>query len=260
MQTQNSQSQVSSSNGSEDWRTDSSLPQSVRGGLEQLCDQLEAALGERLISIILYGGLAKGEYAPQSSDVNVMLVLTEVTIETLDKAAAPVRQATRDFGLSVMVFAEDGLGRSMDIFPIKFLDMQRHHRVLWGKGINLSVAEDHLRLRCKQEIKNLSLRLRSSYLQRSAHSELLEATLTHGISSFVMGLSALLFLKTGDTPTAKRDIAEAAVRELGLEEKPLSDVFALKLGEYKPDALELKRLYGAFMATVERAADIADQH
>ena len=73
-------------------------------------------------------------------------------------------------------------------------------------------------------------------------------------------MSALLILKTGDTPTAKKDIAEAAIREFGFEEKPLHDVLELKLGDYKPDALELKRLYGAFMATVQIAADIADQH
>ena len=245
----------------QDWQSDTTFPNKVRKGLDRFCNQLRESLGEQLVSVILYGGLAKGEYAPSSSDVNVMLVLKEVTVEALDKAASPVRQGMRDFGLTLMVMMEDGLRRSTDVFPIKFLDMQKHHRVLWGKDVlaDLPITKDHLRLRCEQEIKNLLLRLRQFYLQRGTRSELVESTLDTAISSFLGSLSALLVLKTGHTPTAKGAIAEAAIRELGLDEKPLQDVLALKAGKYKPDATELKRLYGAFMATVQKAADIVDE-
>lgn len=54
------------------WQSDTTVPESRRKGLELLCTQLRDALGEQLVAVILYGGLAKGEYAPASSDVNVM--------------------------------------------------------------------------------------------------------------------------------------------------------------------------------------------
>lgn len=237
------------------------LPTPVREGLELFVEQLRDALGEQLVSVILYGGLAKGEYAQPSSDVNVMLVLKEVTLERLDQSVSPVQRGLRDFGLTVLVMTESGLRRATDVFPIKFLDMQHYHRVLWGKDVlaDLHIARDHLRLRCAQEIQNLLLRLRHFYLHRARRTELVEGTLNTAISSFLSSLSALLTLKTGRAPMEKRAIVEAAAREWNLDAKPLQDALALKSGQYEPDAAELKRLYGAFMSTVQRAADVVDQ-
>ena len=244
-----------------DLRIEAKLPEKVSTGLGRLCNQLHEALGDQLISVILYGGLVKGEYSPRTSDVNVLLVLKEVTVEELDKAAAPVQWGMREIGLAVMVVTEIGLHGSTDVFPIKFLDMQQHHHVLWGKDVlaNLSIAKDHLRLRCEQEIRNLLLRLRQLYLQRGHRPEFIESTLDSAISSFLKSLGAVLILKTGQAPTAKKEIAETAARELGLDAKPLHDSLALKDGKYKPAAEELQRLYGAFMATVQKAADIVDK-
>ena len=45
-------------------------------------------------------------------------------------------------------------------------DMQQDYILLCGQDVmkDLTIKRDHLRLRCEQEIKNLMLRLRSSYL------------------------------------------------------------------------------------------------
>ena len=105
-----------------DLRTETALPDKVGKGLNRVCTKLHEALGDQLISVILYGGLVKGEYSPRNSDVNVLLVLKEVTVEELDKATAPVQWGMREFGLAVMVVTENGLHGFTDVFPIKFLD------------------------------------------------------------------------------------------------------------------------------------------
>jgi predicted nucleotidyltransferase len=238
-----------------DWQNDDRLPDSVREGLALFCNQLWDALGEQLVSIILYGGLARGEYARQSSDVNVMVVLKQVTIAALDQMVSPVQKGARDFRLAVMVLNENDLLDSTDAFPIKFLDVQRHHRVLWGKDVlaELSIHRDHLRLRCEQEIKNLLLRLRQFYLRRSHYPDFIENTLTRAISSFLTNLGVLVEMKTGEAAATKVAVI-AAVEKLGVNGQPLRNVLALKLGELKPDAAELKRLYGDFMQAVQQAA------
>ena|SRR5260370_974872 len=92
-------------------RSEPTLPASVREGLERFCAQIREALGEQLRSVVLYGAAAKGEHPTSHPDVNVMIIVKEVTVETLDQAAAPVRQATRDFPLSVMLLSEHDLRR-----------------------------------------------------------------------------------------------------------------------------------------------------
>jgi hypothetical protein len=190
-----------------------------------------------------------------------MVVLKEVTIEALDNMVAPVQQGMRDLRLAVMVLSENNLHRSTPVFPSKFLDMQQQHHVLWGKEVltALPISQEHLRLRCEQEIKNLLLRLRQSYLQHVHRSELLEGTLVRAISSFLSSLRGVLMLQAGYAPTGKGAIAAAAARHLGLDDKPPQDVLTLKSGQYTPDATALKRLYNAFMGTVQHAADMVDR-
>ncbi len=243
------------------WSQDMNLPPHVGQGLEQFGQQLHDELGDRVSSIVLYGGLAKGEYASHSSDVNVMVVLKEVTEDVLDKLVAPVQQGMRDFRLAVMVLSEHDLHTSTDAFPVKFLDIQHHHHILWGADVltDLTIAEAHLRLRCEQEVKNLLLRLRQFYLRRAHFPELIENTLTRSISSFLTDMAVVLQLKTGQTPIDKPAIAEAIAQELDLDHQVLQDVLALKSGTYKPESAELKHLYSAFMGVVQKAADAVDQ-
>ena len=236
------------------------LPAAVRTGLERLCQGLSAALGDRLVSVVLYGGLAKNEYySPLASNVNVLVVLKEADVQTLERLRLPVEEGVRAMRLAAMVATEQDLGRSTDVFPTKFRDMQRHHCVLWGKDVlsGLSISRDHLRLRCEQEIKNLLLRLRGFYLSRAEYPEALERTLNRAVSSLLNSLAVLVELKTGQAPGGKAQTVEAAA-QLGLDAQSLRDALALKRGELKPDAAGLKQLYDAFLRTVQQAAEMVD--
>ncbi len=234
-------------------------PATIQDRLAHWCEELREAVGEQLVSIVLYGGLAKGEYTPDSSDVNVMIVLNQVDLGTLDKVAPIIQSGLRDFRLASMLLGERDLRRSSEVFPVKFLDMHRHHRVLWGKDLlsDLTISRDYVRLRCAQEITNLLLRLRQFYVQRAHRPELIESTLTKAISSFLAALNTLTELKTGQAESDKSSIIEAA-EKIGLDAQPLRDVLALKRGELKPNTEELKRLYDLFMVTVQRAAELVD--
>ena len=237
------------------------IPEAVKAGLNKFCEQIKAALIDELISIIHYGGLMKGEYTQMNSDVNVMLVLKNVSTETLDKVASPFRQGQRDFRLSLLLLSDHDLRRSTDVFPIKFLDMQRHHQVLWGDDLleELEIKQEHLRLRCEQELRNLVLRLHQFYLQRIQYSEQIEGTLTQMISPLLNNLGVLLKLKTHQWIVGKETIAEEATRELNLADNILQQLLDLKEGSYKPSPEELKQLYNELMNIVEKAAEFADQ-
>ena len=238
------------------------LPATVQKGLERFCNRLQDALGDRLESIIVYGELAKKEqYQSRTSTANVLVVVKEVSVEVLAQIAAPLRKGVRDFRLAAMVLSEDELRSSTDVFPVKFLDMQEHHLLLCGRDVfaELPIAEDHIRLRCEQEIKNLMLRLRSFYLGRAHRMNLVERTLTTTISSFLNNLRALLLLKTGEAPVLKTAIAKTAAEEFQLDAKLLNEILALDGRKPRPKAAELKQLYNSFMATVQKAASVVDQ-
>jgi predicted nucleotidyltransferase len=239
--------------------TGETTPVSVQAGLDRLCEELHRAVGEQLVAVVLYGGVVEGEYSPGSSDVNVMVVLKNVSVETLDRIASSVQVGVRRFRLSAMVLGEEDLRRSTDVFPIKFLQMQRRHRILYGKDVlaELSVSRGHLRLRCEQEIRNLMLRLRQFYLRREKYAEQLEHTLNRAVGPFMLAVSTLIELKTGNAPSSK-DAAVESAGQLGLNMEPVRKILAMKRGQTRLTAEELKQLYGAFMEVVHDAAGLAD--
>ena len=60
--------------------------QILEKALAELVDKLKAALGERLVSVILYGSAAAGDWQKKSSDLNVLCVLDRITPGELAKS------------------------------------------------------------------------------------------------------------------------------------------------------------------------------
>src|SRR5262245_54920184 len=70
-------------------------PPDVQARLRELCDELDRAVGPKLAGVILYGGVARGRYRPGASDVNLLILLNDVSAETLAAVAGPLRSAWR---------------------------------------------------------------------------------------------------------------------------------------------------------------------
>ncbi|HEX3627151.1 MAG TPA: hypothetical protein VH280_17220 [Verrucomicrobiae bacterium] len=230
----------------------------VNQQVAQWCSDFAGALDGSLQAVVLFGGLAKDEFVPEQSDVNVLIVFRSVDAAVLDRAAPFVRQGRLEFGLSAMLMTDADLRDSADIFPIKFLDMQRSHKVLWGEDpfAKVTVTRDNLRLRCEQELRNLSLRLRQSYIQRMDRPELLQAALNRAISSLLVNIGVLLELKTGKPVETKQEaLARTAQLEIPIE--PVRQAWALKCGEIKPEPDVLRKLFASFMQAVEQTANLA---
>ena len=192
--------------------------------------------------------------------MNVLLVFRSVNLDILDQVAPLIRQGVLEFRLTAMLVTEADLRDSADVFPIKFQDMQRHHRVLWGEDPfpKVSIAREHVRLRCEQELRNLSLRLRQSYIQRNDRPDLLQIALNRAVSSLLVNLGVLMELKTGRLAESKQD-ALANAAQLGIPSEPLRQAWALKCGEFKPAAGDLRKLFGSLMEAVQKSADFADK-
>ncbi|HLH52439.1 MAG TPA: nucleotidyltransferase domain-containing protein [Verrucomicrobiae bacterium] len=232
----------------------------VNHRLADWSENFARALGDALQSIVLFGGLAKGEFVPEQSDVNVLIVFRTVTRPVLDRAAPLIRQGVLEFRLATMLVTEADLRDSADVFPIKYQDMQRHHKVLWGEDPfpKVTIAREHVRLRCEQELRNLSLRLRQSYIQRLDRPELLQAALNRAVSTLLVNLGVLLELKTGKPAQTKQDVLAKAA-QLGIPLEPVREAWAVKRGEVKPDADGLRNLFASFMDAVQQSADLADK-
>ena len=72
---------------------DRRVPPEVAGNLLKLCDELQKAIGSGLAAVVLYGGLARGRYRPEKSDVDLAVVLKEASAESLRKIGPLIHRA-----------------------------------------------------------------------------------------------------------------------------------------------------------------------
>jgi predicted nucleotidyltransferase len=230
------------------------IPSSLSEPLAKFADAFSAAAGDALSALVLYGGVARGEYHPESSDVNIMAVFKAVDVPLLDRIGPAVDQARREFELSIMVLDEADLPVCAEVFPLKFRDIERHHRLLRGRAVlgEMDITRERLQRQCLRQIQNLQLRLRQFYLQRARWPEQLEETLSDTVSAFTLDLAVLVELGTAQVPATKAAAVEAAGK-LGLECGVLHELLQLKRGDLQPSPADLKRLYGGFMAVVDQA-------
>jgi hypothetical protein len=130
--------------------------------LAEVVRGLQAASGDNLLGVALYGSLVKGRYAPGVSDVNLLVVVADAGLTALLPLAPILTGAFRQAQVVGFVATPADLGAAARLYPAKILDLQLFHRRLHGDLhlADLVIDARELRYRTAQELKNMQLRLR----------------------------------------------------------------------------------------------------
>jgi hypothetical protein len=237
------------------------IPTEVAAGLDRLKEELARAAGSNLQGLILYGGLARGRYHPGRSDVNLIVLLGELSTSSLAAVAPALRNARRSIGLDAMLMAKNEVAAIADAFPTKFLDIKNHHLVLLGADpfLDLAVTRERIRLRTAQELRNLQLRLRRRYVDIANDAAMLNRTLARAARSLALQLLTLLQLAGRPIPAEDRTeaIFDASVTAFGLHPEPLAGLAQLRR---QPQLIgKLSGLYDGILNSIEEAIATADK-
>jgi hypothetical protein len=239
--------------------TDPGLPPAVAKTLTSLRDELLASVGGNLTGLVLYGGLARGRYRPGYSDVNVVVLLRELSPATLTAVAPPLRRAWRAAAVEPLLLTPAEVRAAADAFAIKFLDIKEHHVLLHGEDpfADLIIDRRCLRRHVEQELNNLALRGRRRWL--ALHDDAAgQAAALRGIARpLALALGALLRLAAKKVPPDDRTktIFETAAVVFGLDGPVLAALAALRAEPVKP--ARVPALFAAVLLAIQRAAEAA---
>ena len=235
------------------------LPPDVAAALDELGSSLRTEAGDNLLGLILYGGLVRGRYNPQTSDINVVVLLRDASADAMAKIARPLHAAWRAKRVEPLIIAPTELPRLALAFPTKVLDIQRRHIALLGDDPfdGIEVSRDLIRLRVEQELRNLVLRMRRRFIAIHDDPAALAAAVDDAAATLAVNLRALLFLReiVSDERQPALAIYERAAQTFGLDADALD---AMKRLHRSPDdAMVSTELFGRLLSTIAKAADIA---
>jgi predicted nucleotidyltransferase len=187
------------------------LPQNVTSVLTEFINAAKEAFGNDLRSVVLYGSAAEGKLRP-TSDVNLILVLAAFNQQQADKLREPLRLARAAINLRAMFLLESELRPAMEAFAVKFGDIARRRRVLFGEDpfASVSVSRDDAIFRLKQTLLNLTLRMREAYVARSLREEQLSALIADVAGPLRSCASTLLELEGKPATSAKEALEQVS--------------------------------------------------
>lgn len=194
--------------------------------LSDLVTRMKTAFGEHLVSAVLYGSAAMGDWDERGSDLNVLCVLDRLSPGELS-ASEPVFRWWRAQGNPPpLLLTEEEVRSSTDCFPMEFHDMKEHRRILFGPDLieGLQIDGSFYRAQVEHELRAKQIRLRQKAAEVLPDRKRLTKLLTDSISTFcVLGRHALLL--SGHQPRwAKREILASLEPVL---DRPLSGANAI---------------------------------
>jgi predicted nucleotidyltransferase len=203
------------------------LPEETRNRLRELADTLRKQLGDNLVSLIAFGSAVRGGWREGKSDVDLVLVLRDTSREPLASIANTLTIARTARRFETMILAADELGRAADAFPLFYDDIKGCHALLAGKDAfaELSVSDEHRRLRIEQELREMQIRLRRAVVDALGSSSHIAGPIERKIRQLRGPLHALLALR--GTPPANDGIEaviDKAEEIYAVDAKALGDV------------------------------------
>lgn len=229
--------------------------------LTDLVNRLTNALGDRLISVVLYGSAASGEHHAAFSDLNVLCVVSVVTPRELAAVAAIFRWWREKGSPAPLLLTERELATSTDCFAIEFQDIKAHHRILFGRDIigPLVVDNSFYRAQVEHDLRAKLLRLRQKASGMLADSDLLRRLMVDSLSTFCVLFRHSLHLHGAAAPTLKREIVAAAGQRFGFDPAAFEQVLDIREKRVKPRQVEPVRLLEGYLAAIDRVIDAVDR-
>lgn len=235
--------------------------QKVERALAQVTERLTKTFETRLVSIVLYGSAAWGEYEGEYSDLNILCILTQVTPREL-RDAEPVCHWWRERGNPApLLMSETEVRSSTECFPIEFHDMIERRRILAGRDIipELQIDDSGYRAQIEYQLRSKLLRLRQKAAGLLTDKDLLRRLLADSVSTFCVLTRHALRLAGHPSRWQKREIADEAMRKFQIDPTPFLTLISIREGKIRPGEVDPLPLLETYLAQISAVIEKVDQ-
>ena len=227
--------------------------------VDEFVKRLREAGGANVESVILFGSAAAGDFHEGLSNLNFLCVLGDSSFQSLQALTPAAKWWDKQKQPPSLYMTRREIERSTDVFTIELLDMQQHHRVLFGQDVlsGLHIPMDLHRVQVEYELREKLLLLRQHVVASENEGRLWDLLLRSAPSFATLFRHALIAL--GDAShNAKRDAVKALSQRLGLTSSPLLQVLDVREKQLQRKGLDVRELAARYLAEVEKVTAAVD--
>ncbi len=217
----------------------------------------DAALGQGY-SAVLFGSAARGDFVPGRSDINLLLIVDDLSPAALRSLEGPFATWRKAKSEPPLVITRPEWERATDAFPIEIADMRAGYQVLRGPDLLGEVVLDReiLRVALEREFRGKLLRLRQGYVASAADPAALGLLAGQSAATLMVLLRGVLTLLGRPVAREPLQLAASGAEALGVDGEPLMHVLRHRGDRrWRCSAEEFER----YMEIAERAVRFLDQ-
>jgi hypothetical protein len=155
----------------------------------------------------------------------------------------------------------DELERSSDVFAIELMDMQQHHRVLFGEDVlqSLRIPVHLHRIQVEYELREKLILLRQQLLLASESNRRLWDLLLRSVPSFVTLFRHALIALGHPAQAGPREAVQTLSKLVGFDPSAISQVLDVREHKADPRHTDIKDLFAQYLAAVEQVTAAVDR-
>ena len=227
--------------------------------LEKLTAKLRNHYPESLVSVVLYGSAAAGDYDGPFSDLNILCVLKEIGTREMAESEVVFRWWREQGNPWPLLFTEAELTASADAFAMEFRDMQERRKILHGPDLiaDLKIDLQYYRAEIEHELRSKLLRLRQQAAAVLSDPVKLLALCCDSVATFCVLGRHVLMLSGKPGYWRKRDVVQALGEAGVIRAQPFAQLLEVREGR-TADAKVLP-LFEAYLHEVRRMVEFVDK-
>ncbi len=238
------------------------LPDEIRKKVNKYVTNLIKLYDNNIVSIFIYGSATGRNYVPGKSDVNMAVILKELTFADLKKSLKLISLGITKKIAAPLMLTVRHIQSSTDVFPVEFLEMKDNYCLLYGQDLlkDLPIEESNIRLQCEQQLKGKLIRIREAYLEIGLRKKGIDALLKESLNSLFPIFRGLLRLKTTQAPpTDKEQIINSLSENFGIDSKVFLAILRDKKDDDKIGSQDVEPFFEKYIQEIQKLAIVSDE-
>ena len=235
----------------------SDISNSNKNVLQEFCDSLKKKIDSNFICGAAYGSFLNKESA-DINKINFLIIVNFVDTNILDDISKTLKESK--YRLDLLTLSIEDLKSSTDVFPIKFLNIKRNYLLIHGEDVlaDLEISDKYLRLRTEQELKNLMLRLRRSYILSESNKNRIISLINLAYNNLTRLLNIVIELRSGKCENISTQDMIKLIKSYDIDVDIIDEVANFRNDKYPNDVQTLKLLLSRLMKCVRDTAKFVD--
>jgi hypothetical protein len=237
------------------------LPEQTQKLLQAYSKDVKGAFGDQLEGLLLYGSAVRGEFLPGRSNLNLLFVVIGYDAAIL-KCYEPVHKRWSKEGIIIPLFLTDReIRTSSALFPLEFLEIQEHHRVLGGRDPFVGFHVDARRVGdvVMQGLAGHVLRLRQRFVEAGGANDAVMILLPLAVTSIIPLLRGIQRMRGWPVLTHSDAVIKDVGDRLQLDIQGIHDAWMLKRGIISPGPSEITRVFDRYLKAATTLAEVVRQ-